>query len=201
MRNRALGIGLCVAALACEQRTEPSPTVENGGVAPAPEVFLVFTQQRLTLSQLGAPVPAPVTVGSTPSPLTLGSEDPDVVMVTDAGELVGRRNGVARVFNLGRPGDALVVEVRAAGRVKLDPEALVLEPGQTGRLRLLAEDSREIPGDMAEWATDAPSVASVVDGVVEAGARPGSGWVAATYGEGTVRARVLVRARRGAAGF
>lgn len=188
--------GLCVATAACETREPSVPATTGGGVeTPAPDRFVVFARDRLTISRLGVPVPPPVTVGSSPSAEHLASDNPDVVMVTDSGELVARRNGTARVLNLAKPGDALVVDVADSALVKLDPEALILEPGQSGTLRLRSDDSSEISAAAAEWASDAPTLARVVEGRVEAGSRPGAAWISATYGDATVRARVFVRPR------
>jgi hypothetical protein len=88
-------VGLLAASLgACGDRPPPEAGGEAAakvaGATSAPaEAFVVFTSSSLTIDRLEVPVPVPATVGSTPSPLTLSSDAPEVVSVDASGALVG----------------------------------------------------------------------------------------------------------------
>ena len=114
-------IALAVAAsLSCGERAgSPAPGEGAPGVPPpiAPAPFVVFTTPKMVIDQLGRPVPAPVTVGSQPSPETLSSDAPDIVEVTAAGALVARRNGRATVRARGGGESQLEVEARAVSKL------------------------------------------------------------------------------------
>jgi hypothetical protein len=195
-RSRVALFALCIGCY-----SEPPDQRASAAAATAPSQppgeFVVFSRERLVISQLGVAVPAPVTVGSSPSEATLASEAPDVVVVTAAGELVGRRNGTAKVRNLTKAGGFLEVEVRGASALVLHPEVLVLPPGTAGAFRLVAvNDDHEIAGEHAEWSTASPDVAVPRAGRIEAGAQEGSTLVTAQYGGQSARALVLVRRPR-----
>lgn len=197
MRDGVLAAVVFAVAAACDSSPQAVPSGSEGGPALSPEEFVVFSRERISIPRLGVPVAMPVTVGSSPSPATIASDNPGVVAITADGELVGVRNGRANVLNVTRPGDALLVVVEAATSLALEPPTLVLHPGETRAFRLVAtEGLREVRASDAEWASDATTVARVIDGTVQAGRTTGSAWVVATYGDGSARALVVVRARR-----
>lgn len=188
------------AALGCGQRAGSSALGEGAPAAAAPvppAPFVVFTKSRLVIDQLWHPVPAPVTVGSQPSPETLWSDAPDVVEVSAGGALVARRNGRATVRARGGEGSQLEVEVRAVSAFSVRPAKLTLRPGATGKLEIVAAGSGElIPPEAAQWASDAPQVVVVIGGTVEAGARVGAANILVTYGGQSARALVAVERPR-----
>lgn len=162
--------------------------------------FVVFSATEFTIDRLGVPVPVPATVGSSPSPQTLASDAPEVVSVDATGSLVGHRSGRATVRTAdGR--SSLEVEVKAVSAFAVVPARLGLRPGGKGRLRLVAAGSgEELPGAAAQWASDAPEVALVFGGEVEASGRPGTSNVLVTYGGQSARAVVVVGWRQAVGG-
>lgn len=74
--------------------------------------FVVFRESELRIEQLEAPVPAPITVGSRPSPVTMASSAPEVVSVQPDGALVAHRAGSA-VIQAAGTGSRLTVVVLA----------------------------------------------------------------------------------------
>ena len=193
--TRAWLVALSLLA-ACDSRTrqDSTPTPE-----PAPDRFVVFSQPALVIDRLGVPVSPPVTVGSTPAPDTLASDSPDVVSVETSGALVAHRNGDATV-RAQRGGETLRVEVRAASQVTLVPAEIDLRPGDEVQLALVPAGGAEpVAADAVQWYTDAPSVAMVRAGRVEAGTEPGVATITAVYGSLSTKARVTVSVSRGPA--
>jgi len=172
------------------QDSQASPTTERGAE------FVVFSGSRVVISSLESPVPAPVTVGSSPSPATLASDAPDVVSISGSGELVGHRNGHARISNLTSGGGVLEVEVAAvgAGGLAVRPPDLVLAPGAEAPVSLIEREGRRvIPPDEAVWASNAPEVAMVMSGRVLAGRTPGTAHFVVTYAGQQATFRVVVK--------
>jgi len=193
------------ALAACLGACGDRPGREAAGEAAAPPTaspaapsgaFVVFTAPALTIDRLDVPVPVPATVGSTPSPQTLSSDAPDVVSLDAAGALVGHRSGRATVRTPDGRG-VLEVEVRPVSALAVVPARLTLRTGGRGRLCVVAGGSgEEVPAEAVQWASDAPDVALVNAGAVEAGARPGLSNVLVTYGGQSARAVVAVEPER-----
>jgi len=140
-------------------------------------------------------------VGSSPSPLLLASDAPEVATIEADGSLLAHRNGKATIRTLDGRGGELRVEVRAVSTFAVVPPRLVLRPGGTGQFRLVAGGSGEaIPPEAALWASDAPGVAVVIAGAVEAGDRVGTANVVVSYGGQSARAVVSVERPRPASG-
>jgi hypothetical protein len=151
----------------------------------------------LVIDRLGDPVAAPVAVGSSPSPETMSSDARDVVEVAPDGSLVGIRAGAATVRAAGT-GQALHVTVRPVSAVVLAPSTLALRTGERRDLVLLAaEDGKPLPPGSIQWFTDAPGVALVREGRVEAGESAGTATVTALYGGARAQARVRVESLGG----
>jgi hypothetical protein len=159
---------------------------------------VVFAQSRLVIDRLGAEVAAPVTVGSTPSPVTMASDSPDVVEVTPGGRLLARREGRAQIRAAGDPAQKLEVDVRPVAGLAISPDVVPLEPGDEVQLELREPGTRNrLDPAAAEWATTAPDVALVIAGRVETKGREGTAVVTARYGGRIASAKVVVSQRRG----
>jgi hypothetical protein len=108
-------------------REAPAPGEASRGADPAANrEFAVFAQRQLVIEAPGAPVPAPVTVGSRASRETLAADDPEIVAIGPDGSLLGLRPGATVVRGVGT-GSALAVRVveapgaassRATGRAQ-----------------------------------------------------------------------------------
>ena len=204
MTRTSVVLGLLAAGNCGERDRHP---VEGGeatsashapaAAAPAPERFVVFTAPTLIIDRLGVPVAAPVTVGSAPGPDTMSSDAPEIVGIDATGKLVAHRNGRAAIRTLNGRGAVLRVDVRAVSALAVVPPRLVLRPGGAGQLRLVAGGSGEpIPPEAAQWGSDAPGVAVVIAGTVEAADRVGTANVLVTYGGQSARAVVSVERPR-----
>ncbi len=193
---RKVGLLVALALLSCSRsRDEGSPEMAAEGPVRTP--FVLFSAESLVIDRLGAPVPVPVAVGSTPSPQTIASDAPDVVSVGPDGSLLGHRNGRATLTARGGLGSVLVVQVLAASTVAISPRELELRAFDHAQLRLFAEDGgEEIPGAAAQWFSDAPGVTLVKAGRVEAFA-PGRAVVTAVYGGVSAKAMVHVKGGKG----
>lgn len=155
--------------------------------------FVAFNQPTLVINRLGVPVATPVSVGSSPSPATIRSDDLSIVRVDASGALVGVANGVTRVRPSDLQGRSLEVTVRAASAVAIRPDHQELEPGRAGPLRLVdALTDEELPLAGGEWSSSSPRVASVQDGIVQAGQETGRAFVQVRYGESVAHAMVTV---------
>ncbi len=81
--------------------------------------FVVFTAPSVAMDRAGAPVAAPVTVGSRPSPATMTSDDPQVVTVEPNGALAAHREGTTFVRAAGSA-SVLKVVVHAPRQVRAE---------------------------------------------------------------------------------
>ena len=90
--------------------TAPFTTV--GPAAPAK--FAVFNRTTLTVTELERAFPAPVTVGSEPSPQTLSSDDPSTLSIGEDGSLTAHKFGATSV-HASSGGGLLQVMVQAPG--------------------------------------------------------------------------------------
>ncbi len=157
--------------------------------------FVVFRQPELVIDQIEVPVPAPVTVGSRPSPATMSSDAPDVVSVGQDGRLVAHRSGRATIRALGAGSSTLAVQVLAASAGVVEPPALTIPPGAEGSLKfLVAGGGEEAPPAAVKWFTSDPEVALIERGRVRAGRKPGVTRVTAIYGGARAGATVTVAA-------
>jgi hypothetical protein len=171
------------------------------GAARVDRPFVVFNRHSLAITRLGVPVAAPVSVGSSPSPATIRSDDPSIVRVEASGALVGVASGVTRVRSSDAQGQSLEVAVRAAPAVAIWPDHLELEAGRSGRLRLVdAATGEELPPSGGEWSSSSPGVASVREGFVQASQEPGRAFVQVHYGDAVAHAMVTV-SREGSNGL
>ncbi len=199
MRNptQALWLLVVLSAVGCG-----SPGQEAGGAPPAdrPDAgsasrpFVVFHRDRVTLDRLESPTPPPVAAGSHPGPETMVSDDPTVVSVNAAGDLVGHRNGLTAIRTRHGEGSMLVVEVADVGAIRLEPERLELRPGQEARIQVVGSDGRPVPVEGIQWGASAPRRAHVVGGKVIAGGETGVAKVLARVGGRVAEAEVVVRA-------
>jgi len=172
---------------------ERLPNAPAAGEAPVDRPHVVFNSRSLVIARLGVPVAPPVSVPSRPSPETIQSEDPTVVRVDPSGTVIGLRAGRTRVRTLHGEGSSLEVEVRAPRAIRLEPARLELEPERAAVFTLLdAESGERLPPEGAEWSSDAPRRASVLEGRVQAGSEPGPASVLVRFGEATAQAVVLV---------
>jgi hypothetical protein len=161
----------------------------------AGERFAVFRDHALTMTSLEKEYAPPLTVGSTGCPETIISDSPDVVSVTSSGGLVAHRQGRANVTGIGSP-FPLSVDVRIPGALVIAPRVVVLTlRGRAGIALADGEGSSLDPRD-AVWTSSDPTIAVVIDGVVEARGKTGTAAVSAKFGGATAEARVEVRALR-----
>jgi hypothetical protein len=197
-RVSAAATMLAAVCVACGGQNEPStPHSSDDGAASGARAapFVMFTQASVVVDRLDVPQPPPVAVGSTVSSRTVVSDDPSIVRVNEAGELVGVRNGRTTVRAAGDASASIEVEVRAAGSFQIDPPVLRLRPGERRVFALVDDDRRALPAaavTAATWTTSAPDVAIVVGGEAETRERLGASMVTATYAGRSARAQVLV---------
>ena len=187
---------LTVAALACgRERPGSGDPVAEGAAQPTDRPFVVFSTRSLTIDRVGTTVAVPAIVGSTVSPAMLESTAPDVVVVTEAGNLwaVGEGHATLRVRD--HSGQRIEVEVRSVESLAIIPEILELAPGDEVQLALVSGD-RAIPLDArrASWASSAPPTAIAIEGRIQAGATPGLSIITAEVGGLAARASVFVKA-------
>lgn len=155
---------------------------------------VVFSRRSLVIDRLGVPVDAPVSVGSTPSPATIRSDNPSVVEVTGAGHLLASRNGTARIETLHGEGAVLFVEVKTAEAIAIVPPHAELSLGASTALAVVdAVTGERLSPSVAEWRSSPPGVVFVRDGVVTAADRAGTARVMVRYGSGEAQADVVVR--------
>lgn len=196
---------LCLLLAACggsdrEPRLEEARRLNapGPGESAMDRPHVVFSRRSLVIDQLGIPVDAPVSVGSTPSPATMRSGDSSVVEVTGAGQLLARHNGTAWIETLHGEGAKLLVEVKGVDAIALVPPGVELSPGASTTLALVdAASGEHLSPSVAEWRCTPPGVAIVRDGAVTANGRPGTAQVIVRYGLAEARADVVVRGSAG----
>lgn len=185
MRGRRVlaAIGLCTVAAGCHLESHSEPD-GNGKlrqlVAPSERPFVVFLDRSLFIGRLEMPVAPPVTVGSSPSPATISSDAADIVSIDPSGRLVAHRSG-STVIRAAETGSILQVEVRDAEAFRATPQKLELAHGGEASVRIATRDGTAVPPLAMTWATSAPDVATVSNGVVRAGTRPGTAHIVAQY--------------------
>jgi hypothetical protein len=139
---------------------------------------VAFSQRELFLSQLGAPVPLPVSPGSVVTPGSLRSEDPAIARVDPSGAVVGLRDGRTRI--VAPDGDVtLSVVVQGVSSLRIEPPLIAIRPGEASTLKLVdAPTGTVIPGHVATWRSLGPNV-TVRNGEVRAGPHVGAAQVTA----------------------
>lgn len=196
MKSRIACVAL-ICSIGCGSSApgEPQPT-RVGDALPLRRThdrkFVVFSVPSLVVDRVGVEVPAPVTVGSSPSPATMSSDAPGVLDVTEAGGLIAHGEGRATIRATGS-GSQLAVQVVLADDIRIDPPTLRLGAGEEARVRVLRGDGQEVPAAAVGWSMSAPGTARVDGGVVRAG-QAGAAMIQARYGSATARARVDVAA-------
>jgi len=176
-----------VVALLLLARCAPSESSPGG-----PNEVLVFRERSMVIDRFEQPTPTPVTVGSVVRGDLLKSDSPAIVTIDPAGNLLAHQNGHAVVQSV-RSGSRLEVEVRATGRLSLEPAVLSLSKGKTADLVVLADGS-VVPASAVTWLTSNPATAAVEGGHVAAGIQPGSAEIVARYGGAEASATVVVEA-------
>lgn len=188
--SRSLVVVALVAA--CSDSEPPladDPPPRSADVEPVAP-FAQFSQRTLYIAALARPVAPPLTVGSTHAAELLETSDDSVVSIDGEGNLVAHLRGEAVI--LGTPaGSALVVEVRPASTLALDPPEVTLAPGARTQVAVLA-DGEPLPADAVAWAMSDPGTVAVDRGQVAATGAPGEAQIVATYGGLTVEGRVRV---------
>ena len=184
---------LLASLLGCSRERDDPPPALQASVPREEKAFVVFSRTELVIDTLGAPIPVPVTVGSSPSAATLSSDSPDVVSVDGNGALVAYRNGIAVVRAASGASLRVQVDVVDVRSLFIEPRRLVLRAGATGRLRLLAgPEKHEIPPDRIGWRTSDPGVATLLGSEVMAGPRPGRARITARFGGQEAEAVIVV---------
>src|SRR5882672_1011227 len=113
--RRALPAALAWLAMACDR---PATT-------DAKHAFVVFSQPKLFLAALN-PVAAPVVPGSTPSPATMASSNPEVVSVQPDGTLAPHRNGKATIRAAQGDTGQLEILVQTVQSLRIEPPTVRL---------------------------------------------------------------------------
>jgi hypothetical protein len=155
------------------ERNAPLP-----GSARADRPFVAFSQREIFVSQIGAPVPLPVSPGSVVTPGSLRSEDPAIARVDPSGAVVGLRDGRTRI--VAPDGDVtLSVVVQGVSSLRIEPPLIAIRPGEASTLKLVdAPTGTVIPGHVATWRSLGPNV-TVRNGEVRAGPHVGAAQVTA----------------------
>lgn len=174
-------------------QTGSAGSADGTDAAGSSRPFVVFQGTRVTLDRLEVPTPPPVAAGSQAGPETMVSDDPTVVSVSPAGDLVAHRNGLTTIRTRHGEGSMLIVEVAEVAAIRLVPESLELRPGQEVRIQVVTADGKPVPPDGVQWGTSAPRRAHVLGGKVIAGGEPGVAKVLARVGGRVAEAEVVVR--------
>jgi len=193
MRRVALLMALVVGCGGGSEKRAGQPALPPPPDPKLDKPFVAFRQPSLVIDRLETPMPAPVTVGSQPSPVTMESDAPEVVSVDATGALVAHRAGSAKVRPIGTGGAALSVEVRPVSVIAIVPPRISIAPGGETRVRLVAGGSGEaVPAKSVQWLTTDPGIAFVDGGTLRAGKRIGKARIVARYGGQEASAEVLV---------
>lgn len=185
-RRSGACIALLVVAAACNGTPAPA-NVESA----APRGVAAFTRPTLTIVSLEHPVAVPAAVGSVADESTLRSEDPAIVSINSAGQLVAHRSGTTSIQALGTSGRLQVI-VRDVSELRISPSQADVPAGATASIAVLSQGSR-VPPDLVHWSTTQPAVA-YVDGALLRAGRPGAVELRATVGGAEATALALVGA-------
>jgi len=175
---------LALAALTCACE-KPSAT----------NTFVVFTERTLFIDHFESPTPIPITAGSSPSPQTMVSSEPQTVSIAPDGRLVGHRNGVSIVSSISDSKIAIQVEVRQVGQLRLEPALVLLSPQASLAIHVMSDES-EVSPSAVKWSTSSPSIAIPAGGFIRATGEMGKARVFAEYGGATAEGVVEVRAEK-----
>jgi len=180
----ALAVLACGREASAPDPSPPRPLAPAVGESPVDRPFVVFRERELRIERLEAPVPAPVSVGSRPSPETMVSDSPEVVSIDASGALVAHRPGSAVLRSVHGEGSSLAVRVEPTreGTAKLPgndgkrPAAIRIQPAKArlsrGTVKLF--EARSATGPLAaEWRSRRPEVVGPLAGGLFEGLSPG----------------------------
>lgn len=173
--------------VACGKPPSSDSPGEPATSAAVPAVYAVFAEHEVVIDRLEAPVPLALTAGSVWT--LVESSSPDVVSV-EGGSLVGHKNGRTELRSR-TDSMPLVVTVRSARALRVEPAELELIPGDFQPVRVLADDV-VVPEGAIRWSFSDPEIVLVEGSRARAGYKSGRARLTASYAGMESSVEVLV---------
>ena len=172
-------VSICCLAgfMGCGRQSAPETGNAPVSSAGTPSAYAVFAEHEVVIDRLEVSVPLAMTAGSTAALVSSGA--PEIVSV-QSGALVAHLNGRAEIHSPTDP-RPLVVLVRAVHTLRIEPDALILRPGEVRPFRIFADDL-VLPDSAVTWSFSDPEVGVAEGSHARAGYKPGKAQIIASFG-------------------